>query len=167
MKQAYIALGSNIHPRETYLRQAIEQLQNHSCIELKQVSTVYETDPVGYENQGQFLNLVAEVQTSLSPRELLSVCQRIEQELGRERIIRWGPRTVDLDILLYSNENMDIEELIIPHPRMHERAFVLVPLADIAPDFLLKGIRVTDWLDAMAKQDVQGVRIWGSLNIVQ
>ncbi|PAE06274.1 2-amino-4-hydroxy-6-hydroxymethyldihydropteridine diphosphokinase [Terribacillus saccharophilus] len=165
MKQAWIALGSNIAPRETYLQQAIQTLNEHSEIKLNQVSTVYETDPVGYEEQDQFLNLVAEVETSLKPMELLHVCQKIEQDLGRKRIIRWGPRTVDLDILLYSTENMNVEELTLPHPRMHERAFVLVPLAEIAPELLLKGKRVQEWLDTLAAQDVQGVRSWGSLNI--
>ncbi|VVM31834.1 2-amino-4-hydroxy-6-hydroxymethyldihydropteridine diphosphokinase [Terribacillus sp. AE2B 122] len=165
MKQAWIALGSNIAPRETYLQQAIQTLNEHAEIKLNQVSTVYETDPVGYEEQDQFLNLVAEVETSLKPMELLHVCQKIEQDLGRKRIIRWGPRTVDLDILLYSTENMNVEELTLPHPRMHERAFVLVPLAEIAPELLLKGKRVQEWLDTLAAQDVQGVRSWGSLNI--
>ncbi|PAF16264.1 2-amino-4-hydroxy-6-hydroxymethyldihydropteridine diphosphokinase [Terribacillus saccharophilus] len=165
MKQAWIALGSNIAPRETYLQQAIQTLNEHAEIKLNQVSTVYETDPVGYEDQDQFLNLVAEVETSLKPMELLHVCQKIEQDLGRKRIIRWGPRTVDLDILLYSTENMNVEELILPHPRMHERAFVLVPLAEIAPELLLKGKSVQEWLDTLAVRDVQGVRSWGSLNI--
>ncbi|MFJ6414881.1 2-amino-4-hydroxy-6-hydroxymethyldihydropteridine diphosphokinase [Terribacillus saccharophilus] len=165
MKQAWIALGSNIAPRETYLQQAIQTLNEHAEIKLNQVSTVYETDPVGYEEQDQFLNLVAEVETSLKPMELLHVCQKIEQDLGRKRIIRWGPRTVDLDILLYSTENMNVEELTLPHQRMHERAFVLVPLAEIAPELLLKGKRVQEWLDTLAAQDVQGVRSWGSLNI--
>ncbi|PAF34319.1 2-amino-4-hydroxy-6-hydroxymethyldihydropteridine diphosphokinase [Terribacillus saccharophilus] len=165
MKQAWIALGSNIAPRETYIQQAIQTLNEHAEIKLNQVSTVYETDPVGYEDQDQFLNLVAEVETSLKPMELLHVCQKIEQDLGRKRIIRWGPRTVDLDILLYSTENMNVEELILPHPRMHERAFVLVPLAEIAPELLLKGKSVQEWLDTLAVRDVQGVRSWGSLNI--
>lgn len=165
MKQAWIALGSNIAPRETYLQQAIQMLSEHEEIKLNQVSTVYETEPVGYENQDQFLNLVAEVETSLDPMELLRICQKIEQDLGRKRIIRWGPRTVDLDILLYSTENMNVEELILPHPRMHERAFVLVPLAEIAPKLLLKDKRVQEWLDTLPAQDVQGVRSWGSLNI--
>lgn len=165
MKQAWIALGSNIAPREAYLQQAIQMLKEHSGIELKQISTVYETDPVGYEDQDQFLNLVAEVGTSLEPLELLHICQSIEKELGRKRIIRWGPRTVDLDILLYSTENMNVEELILPHPRMHERAFVLVPLVEIAPELLLGGKKVQEWLDALPAQDVQGVRNWGSLNI--
>lgn len=165
MKQAWIALGSNIAPRETYLQQAIQMLSEHEEIKLNQVSTVYETEPVGYENQDQFLNLVAEVETSLDPMELLRICQKIEQDLGRKRIIRWGPRTVDLDILLYSTENMNVEELILPHPRMHERAFVLVPLAEIAPELLLKDKRVQEWLDTLPAKDVQGVRSWGSLNI--
>lgn len=165
MKQAWIALGSNIAPRETYLQQAIQTLNEHEEIKLNQVSTVYETEPVGYANQDQFLNLVAEVETSLEPMELLRICQKIEQDLGRKRIIRWGPRTVDLDILLYSTENMNVEELILPHPRMHERAFVLVPLAEIAPGLLLKDKRVQEWLDTLPAQDVQGVRSWGSLNI--
>ncbi|MFP7171947.1 2-amino-4-hydroxy-6-hydroxymethyldihydropteridine diphosphokinase [Terribacillus sp. FSL K6-0262] len=165
MKKSWIALGSNISPKETYLEQAAQRLKNHPAIRLKQVSTVYETDPVGYEDQDRFLNLVVEVETDLEPLELLHVCQEIEQDLGRERTIRWGPRTVDLDILLYSTENMNVEELTLPHPRMHERAFVLVPLAEIAPDLVAKGRQVRDWLAMMPEQDTQGVRVWGSLNI--
>jgi 2-amino-4-hydroxy-6-hydroxymethyldihydropteridine diphosphokinase len=164
MKPAWIALGSNIQPKEVYLQQAVQKLADRQGVVLKQVSTVYETEPVGYEEQDQFLNLVVEVDTNLTPQELLRACQQIEQELGRERVIRWGPRTVDLDILLYSNENMNIEELILPHPRMHERAFVLVPLAEIAPHLTLNGREVKEWLDTMTAEEVQGVRVWGSLD---
>src|SRR5699024_9592520 len=100
-----------------------------------QESSIYETAPVGFIDQADFLNMVIEVETRLSPIELLDVCQEIELRLGRERVIRFGPRTIDLDILLYNQENLETERLSIPHVRMHERAFVLVPLAEIAHSY--------------------------------
>src|SRR5699024_4742896 len=95
-------------------------------------SSIYETPPVGYTNQGHFLNMFIAVKTSLSAIKLLDVCQCIEQQLGRKREIRFGPRTIDLDILIYNEENIKTDRLIVPHPRMHERAFVLIPLVEIA-----------------------------------
>lgn len=97
------------------------------------MSSIYETAPVGYLNQDAFLNLVIRLETSLSPLSLLDTCQEIEQILQRERLIRWGPRTVDLDVLLYGQEQLTTERLIIPHPHMYERAFVLVPLRELMP----------------------------------
>ncbi|ENQ3108284.1 2-amino-4-hydroxy-6-hydroxymethyldihydropteridinediphosphokinase [Bacillus sp. 491mf] len=127
----YIALGSNMGDRYTYLSQAIELLQAHPAIEVEDVSSVYETDPVGYTEQEQFLNLVIKISTNLLPQELLIVTQKVEDELGRKRKFKWGPRTIDLDILLYNHENIEAENLVVPHPRMFERAFVIVPLMEI------------------------------------
>lgn len=133
MNIAYIALGSNITPRDNYLKQAVQSLQQTDHIDVINESHIYETEPVGYMDQGNFLNMVVEIKTSLKPLELLNCCQLIEEHLGRKREIRWGPRTIDLDILLYNQENIITEQLIVPHPRMHERAFVLIPLKDVSP----------------------------------
>lgn len=167
MHISYIALGSNITPRYGYLDQAIKMLTKSENICVKKVSSVYETDPVGVTDQASFLNMVIEVETTLTSIELLDVCQRIEQTLGRKRIIRWGPRTIDLDILLYNQENMKTERLVIPHPRMHERAFVLVPLHEINPIAYLPIVEydVTNALSYIPEEDKQSVIRWGSYNL--
>jgi 2-amino-4-hydroxy-6-hydroxymethyldihydropteridine diphosphokinase len=115
------------------LKRAIEKLEEPSQIMVTKVSPVYETEPVGRENQGWFLNLVLQVETSLEPFALLERLSSIEDQMGRKREKRWGSRNVDLDILLYDNRMVVSERLTIPHPRIHERRFVLVPLAQIAP----------------------------------
>lgn len=128
---AYIGIGSNIGDRYHNMKQAIEHLQAHELIHVQAESFVYETDPVGYTDQPQFLNMVIRVDTSLTAEELLKEQLRIELLLGRKREIRFGPRTIDLDLLMYDNISMETELLILPHPRMMERAFVLVPLFDV------------------------------------
>ena len=115
---AYIALGSNIGKKETYLKEAVKKLHEHPGVQVESISSIYETTPVGYENQDDFLNMAVKISTSLRPEELLSLTQNIEQELGRTREVRWGPRTADLDILLYKRENIETEQLVVPHPRM-------------------------------------------------
>ncbi len=130
---AYIGLGSNIGDREYQLNRAVELLKITEKTQVTLVSSYYNTAPVGYEQQPDFLNAVVEIRTSLSARELLRVCSGIEKELKRERIIHWGPRTIDLDILLYGCNIINDTDLVIPHPRMHERRFVLEPLNEIAP----------------------------------
>lgn len=129
--KAYVAIGSNIENREFYLMQAISALGNHAKIEIAALSGIYETEPVGYVEQDSFLNMVIALYTTLRAEELLQVLLATEQQFGRTRDIRWGPRTLDLDMLLYGDERLSTPDLIIPHPRMHERAFVLVPLAEI------------------------------------
>ena len=121
MTYAYLGLGSNVGDRLSQLEQAIEILDHTENINVTQVSPVYETEPVGYVEQPQFLNLCIEVETSLTPKMLLQKCLQTEHQLHRVRDIRWGPRTLDVDILLYGDD-----------PRMFERAFVLIPLNDIA-----------------------------------
>ena len=133
MNTAYISIGSNIGDRLYHLQEAIRSLHSHQRIEVTKISSIYETAPVGYTDQADFLNLAVCVETSLDPFELLASCQDIEDGLGRVRQVRWGPRTVDLDILLYNNDNIEAENLLVPHPRMGERAFVLVPLLEISP----------------------------------
>ncbi len=131
---AYIALGSNLGKREDNLRRALAALAAREGIAVRRVSPFLETAPVGGPPQGPFLNAAAELETTLEPPELLAVLHQVERELGRERTVRWGPRTIDLDLLLYGERVIDEQGLRLPHPRMHERRFVLDPLSQIAPD---------------------------------
>ncbi len=136
MPTAFLSLGSNLGDRLANLKRAIEKIEESDKLEVKKVSPVYETEPVGRENQGWFLNLVLQVETFLEPFALLERLSSIEDQMGRKREKRWGSRNIDLDILLYDTRMVDSERLTIPHPRMHERRFVLVPLAQIAPKLL-------------------------------
>ena len=136
MHLAYIGFGSNIGDRLKHLQNAIHALSKTEGINLQEISSVYKTDPVGYEAQGQFLNGVAAIQTSLSPLSLLQTLKKIETLIGRQHRIRWGPREIDLDILIYGNLCVQTEKLVIPHPEMHLRGFVLAPLAQIAPNLV-------------------------------
>lgn len=132
MPRAFIGLGSNMGNTEETLNEALRMIDLHPEIKVIEVSTIYLTEPVGYVDQPWFSNCVAELETDLTPLRLLDVLQEIEEILGRVRTIRWGPRTVDLDILLYDKLNIDNDRLTIPHPRMKERAFVMIPLSEIA-----------------------------------
>jgi len=137
-KHAYIALGSNMGDRRRTLELALELLEESDGVRLLRRSTWHETAPVGGAmTQGDFLNGTCEVLTRLTPEELLARCQEIESVLGRVRNERNGPRTADLDLLWYEGEERDGEELTLPHPRWEERAFVLAPLAELAPEFVL------------------------------
>ncbi|WII37702.1 2-amino-4-hydroxy-6-hydroxymethyldihydropteridine diphosphokinase [Paenibacillus thiaminolyticus] len=134
MKQeavAYIALGANLGDRERSLREAIARLDAHPAVRVAACSDIYETEPVGYTDQPQFLNMAARVASTLAPQNLLRVMLDIELEMGRVRDIRWGPRVIDLDLLYMEGFEMDSPELTLPHPRMGERLFVLIPLADV------------------------------------
>lgn len=136
MHVAYIGFGSNIGDRLSHIQNAINTLSKTEGITLQKISSIYKTDPVGYEAQAQFLNGVAAIQTSLSPLSLLYTLKDIETVIGRKHRIRWGPREIDLDILIYGDLCVQTEKLIIPHPEMHLRGFVLVPLAEIAPNLV-------------------------------
>jgi len=136
VETAYIGLGSNLGDREKYVKDAIEMLSATDGITINVVSPLYETKPVGFTEQPNFLNCVVEISTSLSPYQLLDVCMLIESELQRARTIKWGPRTVDLDILFYGNLVMAEDRLTIPHHLLHERGFVLLPMREIAPEFI-------------------------------
>lgn len=133
MKTVYISLGSNVGEREKHLTASIEALAGHG-IRVVQRSSIYETEPVDFERQGWFLNCVAECETDLMPRQLLHALQGIERAMGRRRMVVRGPRVIDLDILLFELSVVHTPELEVPHPRMAERRFVLVPLAEIAPE---------------------------------
>lgn len=134
MARAFIGIGSNVGDRVAHVAAAIGRIAELPRTELVKVSSLIETDPAGVTDQGKFLNGAAELRTELGPLELLDELQSIEDDLGRSRAVRWGPRTIDLDILLYDNEVIDDGRLRVPHPLMCERRFVLVPLAEIAPD---------------------------------
>ena len=124
--RAYLGLGSNLGDREANLRMAVA-----GVTDLVAVSPVYESSPVGGPPQDDFLNAVAALDTGLSPRQLLDLCRRLEEQAGRVRTVRWGPRTLDVDVLLIDDLVVDEPDLVVPHPRMMERAFVLAPLADL------------------------------------
>lgn len=126
-----LALGSNMGDKEQYLKDAARKLMTSGHIELIKAGGLYETEPVGYDDQPYFYNTVIDVMTDLEPEELLNLTQKIELDLHRVRTIKNGPRTIDIDILLYDDIKMNTERLIIPHPRMYERAFVLYPFKDI------------------------------------
>jgi len=130
---AFVGIGSNLGDREANLRSAIELLTAEDGIEVVAVSEVRETEPVGPVEQGPFLNGVVQVETTLPPGDLLERLLSVESRLGRVRAERWGPRTIDLDLLLYGSERVDEPGLTVPHPRLHERRFALEPLLDLDP----------------------------------
>ncbi|TNJ62517.1 2-amino-4-hydroxy-6-hydroxymethyldihydropteridine diphosphokinase [Paenibacillus hemerocallicola] len=161
-KEAYIGLGSNLGDRETYLQDAIRELGLHPLVDVVRVSDIYETEPVGYADQGRFLNMVAVVSTTLPPASLHHHMKEIEDGLGRIRTIRNGPRTVDLDLLLMDDNVLDTSELIIPHPRMWERAFVLVPMRDAAKGKPHLLATIAGHLDRL--EGKEGVTRWSNFN---
>lgn len=131
--KAYIGLGSNMGDKEKYLNEAINKISKQENIILRKQSSFISTKPWGYLEQDDFLNGVIEIETPLEPEELMDVLLKIEEELDRERIVKWGPRTIDLDIIIYDNLISSDEKVVLPHPRMHEREFVLISLNEIAP----------------------------------
>ncbi len=139
MKVCYLGLGSNLGNRLSYLEKAIEMIKKLPLTQVKKISSIYETEPVGFKPQDYFLNCVVEISTDLSPHELLKKLQEIERLLGRnrEKEIRWGPRTIDIDILFYGDLKIDTQDLKIPHPQVFKREFVLKPLREIAPHKVL------------------------------
>jgi len=157
VSSVFIGLGSNVGDREENIKKAISNLKNISNIELKNESSLYVTEPVGYIDQRDFLNAVIEIETDLTPHELLKVTKSIEEELKRERKIKWGPRTIDLDILLYNDIRIEESHLNVPHPEIKNRAFVLIPLAEIAGQLIHPdGKSINDLLHEL--NDVKSVR---------
>ena len=143
MKVAYLSLGSNIGDQLGYLTQATMLLNEHTGINVTKTSSIYESAAWGLEDQADFYNLVLKIETSLLPECLLEVCQEIENELKRTREIKWGPRTIDIDILLYEGVELCEQFLTIPHKYLLERPFVTIPLTEIAPDELVLGVKIS------------------------
>ena len=140
MPAAFIGIGSNLGDRERAIDDALRLLDAHAGIDVVAVSAIRETDPVGVVDQPRFLNAAARLETQLSPRQLLERLLGIERELGRVRVERYGPRTIDLDLLVYGDEVVDEPGLRVTHPRLHERRFVLEPLNDLDPALVVPGL---------------------------
>ncbi len=159
MVNAFVGLGANVGVPEQQIREAISALARLPFTRLIRQSTLYWSPPWGLISQPAFVNAVAEISTELAAEELLAALLRIERDAGRERAERWGPRLLDLDLLLYGDVLIDLPGLRVPHPHMHERGFVLLPLAEIAPELYIPGYgRATDLLQAV---DCAGIKALG------
>ncbi len=157
MAEAFLALGGNIGDSRAILDRAVKMLTDDGKLKLLARSSDYITPPWGMKYQPPFVNLCVAVETALDPLDLLDHTQDVELRLGRDRLVekRWGPRTADIDILTYDDVAMSNTRLILPHPLMFERAFVLVPLAEIAPDLVIDGKRVKDWVSEVDGTGIQ------------
>lgn len=167
MNRAYLSLGSNLGDRLGYLAEAVRRLEVPGT-RLLRVSSLYETAPQGMVEQPAFINLCVEIETSRDPLSLLDQLQEVEQALGRVRIERWGPRIIDIDLLLYGAEHLKTDELEIPHPRMAVRAFVLIPLLELVPDLTGGPHGETSLRQSLATLPNQGVtRLMGAETFLQ
>lgn len=154
MKKAYIGIGTNIGDRLNNIKNAVDALKHLPETQVAKISDIYETEPWGYSDQDNFLNACVEVETNLSPKTLLGSCLGIEAAFGRERPFKNSPRILDMDLLLYEGESMNENELTLPHPRISERAFVLIPLKDVLGTLQLND---TDFNNAYVNCDKKGV----------
>jgi len=155
MHQAYVALGANLGDAHATVRAALDRLDHLDATRLVAASSIYRTAPVGCVHQPDFFNAVARLETRLEPQELLAALLALEGNFGRTRRAKNDPRTLDLDLLLFDDLTLNLPSLTLPHPRLHLRAFVLVPLAEIAPDLVLPGRgSLCAWLPAVANQSV-------------
>lgn len=145
MAEVHLALGANLGERERNLIEAVQRLSSGRAVAISAVSGVWETEPVGNTDQPRFLNLALRGTTALAPEALLALTQQTESDLGRVRLERWGPRTIDIDILDYDGLRVEREGLTLPHPRMTERSFVMVPLAEISPELVVQGATAAHW----------------------
>jgi len=154
---AWLGLGGNIGDPRAAMGEALRRLDEDDAVRVRAVSPLYRTPPWGKLDQPDFLNAVAAVETELSPRALLDLCLAVEAGLKRVRRERWGPRLIDMDILLYGGDEVREPGLDIPHPRMLDRAFVMVPLSDLAPDLMLQGKPVAEWAQATDRSGIEQV----------
>ncbi len=159
---AAIGLGGNIGDPKATMARALRLLDSRDDIGIRTVSRLYRTPPWGKTDQAWFHNACALIETELDPHELLEVCLAVERQLDRIRTDRWGPRTIDLDVLLHGDFLSDQAELTVPHPRMTERAFVMVPLADIAPQAVIKLQSVADWASLVDSVGIEALSADGS-----
>ncbi|MBV1700652.1 MAG: 2-amino-4-hydroxy-6-hydroxymethyldihydropteridine diphosphokinase [Hyphomicrobiales bacterium] len=157
MAEIGIGLGSNIGDKAANIHRALALLTADGRVKLKKMSSLYRTLPWGYAEQDFFANACALVETALSPMQLLDFAKQIETDMGREKTVHWGPRLIDIDLLFYGNEAMANPRLILPHKELFNRAFVLVPLAEIAPDLQIEGVSMAQ---AAAKIGKEGIEIW-------
>jgi len=160
---AFIGFGSNLGDKRTNCLKGLRGLKAHGRVRILRLSSLWRTEPVGFRHQDWFLNGVTEVATELSPRELLGLLKDVERKIGRKETFRWGPRVLDLDLLLYGQEVIQEEDLQVPHPRLHQRAFVLVPLVEIAPEAYhpILGKTARDLLEEL--QDPEEVEYFGPI----
>lgn len=169
MTTAYLSIGSNIGERLKFIEQAVSFLGLCEEIDVVQTSALYETEPWGVKDQNWFLNVAVEINTTLSPQDLLVKCNQIESTLGRNRDVekRWGERTVDIDIIFYGKQIINTDILVVPHTRMHERAFVLVPMLEIAPEFVhpIFNKSMVDLYESLV--DVEDVFLYGTRSVIQ
>lgn len=163
MSLAYVSFGSNLGNRLKNIKLGLQLVSRNRSITITKKSSLYETEPVGYENQGWFLNGVVEIETHVLPHGLLSLLKKVERIMGRKRRIRWGPREIDLDILLYNQRCVDTSSLTIPHPQMHKRGFVLVPLVEIAPRVIHPIFKKNAQQLLAQLVDSKGVKFFGGL----
>lgn len=155
--RVFLSLGSNIEPRKKYLEEAVEGLDRIPRTKLLSFSSIYETKAWGKEDQDDFYNIAVEIETALSPHELLKQTQKIELALGRERKVHWGPRTVDIDLLLFGEETVNTEDLKIPHPLMTKRRFVLEPLQQVAGELKLQGRKIGEILEELGGEKAEEI----------
>lgn len=167
MNDVYLSIGTNMGERFENLKHAIRLLIGTKGVEVVCISSIYETAAVGYTDQADFLNIVVYVKTVHAPMEMLEICQSIENELGRIRVFRWGPRIIDLDILLYNQENIETESLTVPHPRMVERAFVLGPLIEITPTPENQQIQLAHEALKQMNLETEGIALWKTIQTVE
>ena len=155
MTPAFIALGANLGDPVAQLREAAQRLRDTVGLHSVQLSPIYFSAPVGVVDQPRFANAAVRLETSFTAHELLAVCHSVERAMGRVRTIRWGPRTIDIDVLIYGCETIDESGLQVPHPRIAERAFVLAPLAEIAPELRIEGCAVAVLLEAVTNETIR------------
>ena len=156
--QAFVALGANLGDPVSTLKSALEHMGRQAEIRLLATSSLYRTAPIGFRNQPDFINAVVQIETSLNPQELLAALLALENDFGRQRLEKNGPRKLDLDLLLFDDLILETPTLKLPHPRLHLRAFVLAPLAEIAPQSVIPGRgSLSAWLPAVANQSIMRI----------
>ena len=169
--ESFLGLGGNVGDVVSSFISAISFLEAQEGVSILAVSPVYKTPPWGMEEQDWFHNTCIKLQTTLSPNKMLVLCKQIEQNLNRQKTVHWGPRTIDLDILTYGEESIADEGLTIPHAQMTNRAFVLVPLKDIAPDLIIQEQSIDYWLSQLDLNEIQNINLpqrwWDNSNVMK